>query len=58
MTSENMDRDSDQLQAQILAEQSGGRAFANTNGLSDVIDKITHDPHREIHIEASVDHER
>jgi VWFA-related protein len=41
MTSENMDRDSDQLQAQILAEQSGGRAFANTNGLSDVLDKIT-----------------
>ncbi len=41
MTSENMDRDSDQLQAQILAEQSGGKAFANTNGLSDVIDKIT-----------------
>ena len=41
MTSDNMDRDSDQLQAQILAEQSGGHAFANTNGLSDVIDKIT-----------------
>jgi VWFA-related protein len=38
---ENMDRDSDQVQAQILAEQSGGKAFANTNGLSDVIDKIT-----------------
>jgi hypothetical protein len=36
-----MDRDSDQVQAQILAEQSGGKAFANTNGLSDVIDKIT-----------------
>ena len=38
---EDMDRDSDQLQAQILAEQSGGKAFANSNGLSDVIDKIT-----------------
>jgi VWFA-related protein len=39
--SEGQDRNSDQLQAQILAEQSGGHAFANTNGLSDVIDKIT-----------------
>ncbi|MGA8742556.1 MAG: VWA domain-containing protein [Terracidiphilus sp.] len=41
MTSENMDRNSDQANAQILADQSGGKAFANTNGLSDVIAKIT-----------------
>jgi len=40
MTSDNMDRNADQLNAQMLAEQSGGKAFANTNGLSDVIDKI------------------
>jgi VWFA-related protein len=41
MTSENMDRNADQADAQILADQSGGKAFANTNGLSDVIDKIS-----------------
>ena len=41
MTSENVDRNFDQGNAQILADQSGGKAFANTNGLSDVIDKIT-----------------
>jgi len=41
MTSENVDRNSDQADAQILAEQSGGKAFANTNGLSDIINKIT-----------------
>ena len=41
MTSDNMDRNADQLNAQFLAEQSGGRAFANTNGLWDVLDKIT-----------------
>ncbi len=39
--SEGQDRNSDQANAQILAEQSGGKAFANTNALSDVIDKIT-----------------
>jgi VWFA-related protein len=39
--SEGEDRNSDQANAQILAEQSGGKAFANTNGLSDVINKIT-----------------
>ncbi len=39
--SESQDRNSDQANAQILAEQSGGKAFANTNGLSDVINKIT-----------------
>jgi VWFA-related protein len=37
---EGEDRNSDQANAQMLAEQSGGKAFANTNGLSDVIDKI------------------
>ena len=39
--SESQDRNSDQANAQILAEQSGGKAFANTNGLSDVINRIT-----------------
>ena len=38
---EDEDRNHDQLNAQILAEQTGGRAFANMNGLSDVIDKVT-----------------
>jgi VWFA-related protein len=33
----------DQLNAQILAEESGGRAFANMNGFSDIIDKVTSD---------------
>lgn len=43
MTGEYMDRNADQANAQILAEQSGGRAFANTNGISDVIHKVTAD---------------
>jgi VWFA-related protein len=38
---DDQDRDTDQANAKLLAEQSGGRAFANTNGLSDVIDKVT-----------------
>ena len=38
---EGEDRNTDQLNAQILAEQSGGRAFANMNGLSDIIDQVT-----------------
>jgi VWFA-related protein len=37
------DRIHDQLNAQILAEESGGRAFANMNGISDIIDKVTSD---------------
>ncbi len=41
MISEDQDRNNDQINAKLLAEQSGGRAFANTNGLSDVIDKVT-----------------
>ena len=40
MTSDSVNRNAGQANAQMLAEQSGGRAFANTNGLSDVIDKI------------------
>lgn len=40
MTSESMGRNANQESAQLLAEQSGGRAFANTNGLSDVVEKI------------------
>jgi VWFA-related protein len=38
---EDQERNSDQIDEQIVAEQSGGRTFANTNGLSDLIDKIT-----------------
>jgi len=38
---EDMERNTDQINAQLLAEESGGRAFANTNGLSDVLDKVT-----------------
>jgi VWFA-related protein len=38
---EDRERNTDQINAQILAEQSGGRAFANTNGLSEVLDKVT-----------------
>lgn len=38
---ESEERNSDQINAQLLAEQTGGRAFANMNGLSDVIDKVT-----------------
>jgi VWFA-related protein len=40
-TGEEMDRNTDQMNAQQLAEQSGGRAFANMNGISEVIDKVT-----------------
>ena len=43
MRNDNMDRNYEQAGAQLLAEQSGGRAFANTNGLSDIIDKVTSD---------------
>jgi VWFA-related protein len=43
ISKDNGDRNGDQLNAQLLAEQSGGRAFANTNGLSDVINKVTSD---------------
>jgi len=38
---EDLERNTNQINAQILAEESGGRAFANTNGLSDVLDKVT-----------------
>jgi VWFA-related protein len=40
MNSEDQDRNTDQLNAQIMAEQSGGQAFANSNGLAQIIDKI------------------
>ena len=40
---EDEERNSDQLDEKLLAEQSGGRAFVNTNALSDVIDKVTSD---------------
>jgi hypothetical protein len=42
MKSDDMERNADQEKAQILADQSGGRAFA-VNGLSEVIQKVTSD---------------
>ena len=41
MNAEDMQRNNDQLNAQIMADQSGGRAFANSNGLANIIDQIT-----------------
>lgn len=41
MNEEDMERNGDQENAQILAEESGGRAFANSNGLAQIVDKIT-----------------
>lgn len=41
LTRDSIDRNADQAEAQILAEQSGGKAFANTNGLSHIIRQIT-----------------
>ncbi len=41
MNEEDMERNGDQENAQLMADQSGGRAFANSNGLADIIDKIT-----------------
>ena len=35
-----MQRNSDQLKQENFAQDSGGRAFANTNSLSEIIDKI------------------
>jgi len=40
MTSDSVERNGDQADAQILAEQSGGKAFANTNGLSHIMADI------------------
>lgn len=37
------DRNSDILNAEVLAEASGGRAFANTNGIAEVMQKVTSD---------------
>jgi VWFA-related protein len=39
-TADSIERNGDQADAQILAEQSGGKAFANTNGLSHVMADI------------------
>ncbi|WP_058186613.1 VWA domain-containing protein [Terracidiphilus gabretensis] len=41
ISQEDQDRNTDQLNAQLIADQSGGRAFANSNGLAEIIDKIT-----------------
>ncbi|WP_424165530.1 VWA domain-containing protein [Terracidiphilus sp.] len=41
MNSEDLARNGDQVNAQIMADQSGGRAFANSNSLADIINKIT-----------------
>lgn len=40
LNDEDMKRNSDQIMQETFAQDSGGKAFANTNGLSDVIDKI------------------
>lgn len=41
MGADDQERNGDQLNAQYLAEQSGGTAFANSNGLAQIIDKIS-----------------
>jgi hypothetical protein len=41
MTSADQDRNSDQINAKLVAEQSGGKAFANINSLSDVMQKVS-----------------
>jgi hypothetical protein len=43
MTSEDKERNGDQESAQIIAKESGGRAFANMNDLSGIIQKVTQD---------------
>ncbi len=43
MTDEDKERNGDQESAQILAKESGGRAFANMNDLSGVIQKVAAD---------------
>ena len=40
LTSDSANRNFDQANAQLLAEQSGGRAFANSNGLSQIMADI------------------
>jgi VWFA-related protein len=40
ITSDSVARNADQADAQILAEQSGGKAFANSNGLARIIADI------------------
>jgi VWFA-related protein len=40
MRNEDIQRNSDQSKQENFAQDSGGRAFANTNSLSEVIDKI------------------
>ena len=41
LVTDDQERNGDQLNAQIMAEQSGGQAFANSNGLAGIIDKIS-----------------
>jgi hypothetical protein len=40
---EDVERNSEQMQMQRIAEETGGRSFVNTNGLSEVMAKITAD---------------
>ena len=40
-TAEDLNRDTDQINSRSLAEDSGGKAFANGNGISQIIDNIT-----------------
>jgi VWFA-related protein len=41
MNAEDQERNGDQLNAQIMADQSGGHAFANSNGLANIIQDIS-----------------
>lgn len=41
LTSDDAGRNMDQISMQTFAEETGGRAFMNTNGFAQVIDKIT-----------------
>jgi len=41
VSDETTKRNSDQMMQEIFAQDSGGKAFANTNGLSQVIDNIS-----------------
>jgi VWFA-related protein len=40
LTSEDLNRNSDQLNMQIVARESGGKAFTNVNGISQIISHI------------------
>ena len=41
LSSDDLNRNSDQISSEFLARDSGGKAFANVNGISNIIDSIT-----------------